>query len=618
MPVIDLQRALDAGQARAFDVAFARLIERLGEGGGGLAIAAYLLSRQANAGDVCIDLADHAERPYLKSTADVPTPRAPRLDDWLSELGSSPVVGVGADRKPLILDRTRLYLGRYWHYEQDLASALAARAARRTHLDETDLMPRLDRLFAITGEQTDWQRIATVIALAQDFSIISGGPGTGKTTTVARLLALSLELNPGPYRIGLAAPTGKAAARLTESLRRIRSELDCDPSIAGRLPQAAMTIHRLLGYSPHTSAFKHRRDNPLHLDLLVVDEASMIDLELAAKLVAALPAGCRFVLLGDKDQLASVEAGSVLGELCRDADPPRYSRDRLNLLQRLHPGPIDILPAQPPLIGDCVTILRKSYRFDDSSAIGRFAAAVKRGEATSAIGCLQVPGDESLVWIDGTQTGLQGYLWATAVEHYAAIFAAGDPAEALAAFERYRLLTAVREGSSGVAALNRIVEGHLARRGVVRNDLVWYPGRPVLVTQNDYDIGLFNGDTGIAWPDVDAGGRMRVFFVAPDGRLRGILPQRLPQHETAFAMTVHKSQGSEFERLGLVLPDRDSPILARELLYTAVTRARARVDLIASRQALARAIDTPTRRLSGLGEALWGEAVARGLPDAGA
>jgi len=608
-----LEEAPDERPGRRFDLELARLIHRLDGASEEVALAAFLVSRQAAAGDVCIDLAAYAGRPLQAWSPGGPSGEsltAPDLAHWTRRLAASALVGGPGARTPLVLDRGRLYLGRYWHYEHKVTLAVTERARRVQSLAESLLLPELECLFPARGD-TDWQRIASVVALRHGIGVISGGPGTGKTTTVAKVLALAVGLAadqaPRPPRIGLAAPTGKAAARLSESIARIRGTLDCPAAIRGRIPAEAMTLHRLLGYRPSDFAFRHDRRNPLHLDLLVLDEASMIDLPLMSKLFDALPGQCNLLLLGDKDQLASVEAGSVLGDICKGSASQGYSRDLTAHLRRCHPGPLD-LPAGGaggPPIGDCIALLRKSYRFDDSSPVGQLARTVNRGDAKALVDLLRTAGDQRLRWLpDPAAVG--GYLTAIALPRFAAALGHGEPEAALATLGGYRLLTALREGPTGVAALNRAVERLLAARGLIPGGTLWYPGRPILVTHNDYALGLYNGDTGIALADPQAGGRLRVFFRSPDGGLRRLLPQRLPAHETAYAMTVHKSQGSEFDHLGLILPPPPSPLLTRELLYTAVTRSRARVDILASAEALTQAARTPTARVSGLAEALWG------------
>lgn len=605
-----LEKAHGERQARRFDLELARLVHRLDGGSDEVALAAFLVSRQAAAGDVCIDLAAYAGRPLHPRSSGGPL-SAPGLAHWRRSLEASPLVGGAGARAPLILDRGRLYLGRYWHYEDNVARALTERARRVHSPPEPLLLPELERLFPAAGE-TDWQRIASVVALRHGIGVISGGPGTGKTTTVAKVLALAVALAmdraPRPPRIGLAAPTGKAAARLTESIGRIRDTLECPTEVRNRIPAEAMTLHRLLGYRPADFAFRHDRRDPLHLDLLVLDEASMIDLPLMSKLFDALPAHCSLILLGDKDQLASVEAGSVLGDICKESARRGYSRDLTAHLRRCHPGPLDLPAGESDggaPIGDCIALLRKSYRFDDLSPVGRLARAINRGDAGGLVSRLGEAGDRGIRWISDP-AAVRDYLIAIALPHFADALGRSDPEAALDALSGYRLLTALREGPSGVAALNRSVERLLAARGLIPAAALWYPGRPVLITHNDYALGLYNGDTGVALADPQAEGRLRVFFRSAQGGLRRLLPQRLPAHETAYAMTVHKSQGSELDHVALILPQPPSPLLTRELLYTAITRSRGRVDILASAEALTQATRTPTARASGLAEALWG------------
>ncbi len=544
-------------------------------------------------------------------------------------LTESKVVGVpqAPDSLPLILDDERLYLHRYFDYECRLASTLAARRDNRSSAIATSPLPAnvialLDRLFAanaLESDAPDWQRIAAITALLGRVTLISGGPGTGKTTTVVNLLACLLEADPD-CRIALTAPTGKAAARLTEVILQRAGHLP--ETLRAKLPTASSTIHRLLGGTPNGD-FRHHVDNPLPIDVLVVDEASMLDLALAVHLIEASPKNARIILLGDKDQLAAVESGAVFSELSAQ---PTFSPQRIDTLARLSgvapsvlqgpaPAPAQAPTAAPPpgpplSLADCVIWLRRNYRFAAGSAIGLLAADIKDGKSQRVLERLQDPSDPSdpsLVWINDSgsvpSTGsvdaiLTGYAtYIDTVRHHAA-----DPQAISAAFDRFRVLCAMRDGPWGVNAINQQVSLHCRR--TLRHPLdpglrsEWYPGRPIMVLRNDHVLKLFNGDIGIVLPDEF--GDLQVYFPDDSGGFRAIAPVRLPDHETAFAMTVHKSQGSEFDGILLVLPAEKNRILSRELLYTAVTRARTRLTLIANATIVAGAIDTVTRRASGL------------------
>jgi exodeoxyribonuclease V alpha subunit len=604
-----LDRLVAAGALRPLDLHFGRWMGELAGGASDeVLLGACLASAGVGAGDVCVDLARYAGGVALPEGG----VRAPGLAEWRAALRASPVVGRPGDPTPLVLDdRDRLYLARYWWLEQRLAAAVRARATGGAPgVDRGRLREGLARLFPSSPGETDWQAVAAALAVLRRLTVISGGPGTGKTRTVTAVLALLAGQGlPARPRIALAAPTGKAAARLAQSVREVASALPLTEAERGALPREASTLHRLLGAVPGRVGFRHDAGNPLHLDALVVDEASMVDLPLMARLVDALPGEARLVLLGDRDQLASVEAGAVLGDLCGLALPGAYSRDaRQALGEVLATPPPDSSgggSGAGPDLGDSVVLLRRSYRFRAEGGIGSLAARVNAGDADGVLEVLRSGGGGELVFETPGEGERAARLEAVAVPEYRAVLEAPGPEEALARLGQFRVLCAVRDGPWGVGAMNTLVERALVRAGFLEVGERDYPGRPVLVTRNDYGLELFNGDVGVLWPDVAAGGRLRAWFERPGGGLRPVLPARLPPHETAFAMTVHKSQGSELDRVLLVLPDRPSPVLTRELVYTAITRARRHVTVWAVEGVLAGAARERVRRTSGLRDALW-------------
>jgi exodeoxyribonuclease V alpha subunit len=540
---------------------------------------------------------------------------APPLDDWVRSLRRCGAVGAPGERAPLVLDGTRLYLHRYWEYERDLAGWIARAAALDDEpVDEALLSSGLARLFPAGdggGKEPDRQRIAACAAVLRRFSVISGGPGTGKTTTTARLLALLIEQAGGAgARIALAAPTGKAAARMQEAVGKAAAALGCGEETRRAIPREASTIHRLLGPLRGSPRFRHGAGNPLPFDTVVVDEASMVDLALMCKLVRALPPHARLVLIGDKDQLASVEAGAVLGDICgfREATLPAALSRRVEKIagcslpaaprEKPHPAPIP-----------CIVTLRRNYRFRPASGIAALAGAVREGDATRAVALLARGDMEDVVLTPPPPAQrLAAALRGRIVEGFGPCLAAAGLGEKLALLDRFRILTPLRRGPRGVEGLNALVEEVLAAEGLIDPALRWYEGRPLLVLKNDHALRLFNGDAGIVLPDPAAGGGLRAFFpTAGGGAPRRLLPLRLPEHETVFATTVHKSQGSEYERVLLLMPERDTPLLTRELLYTALTRARGRVEIVSSPDVIAAAVSRGTRRASGLRRALWGD-----------
>lgn len=609
--------AKKAGILDPLDQHFASFMERLsGPPNDTLWLAAALASHATHLGHICVDLNQMAERPLLTSKGEREGPPLPDLPGWRESLRNSGVVGAPGDYAPLILDeKDRLYLQRYWTYQDVLASWISKRAGETENgPGDKAVKGTLETLFpaACPGDAVDWQKVAAFVAARKGFCVISGGPGTGKTTTVTRILALLIQcLGPPAPRIALAAPTGKGAARLEESIRRTVGSLVLQDSLKTAIPDRASTLHRLLGTVGGFPSSRRRDQKLLPYDVVVVDEASMVDFALFARLVLALRAGARLILLGDKDQLASVEAGAVLGDICGRDRAYGFSRHFTQVVEAATGCSLEA-GAQAPQgegIWDCVVELRRNYRFGAQSGIRGVSRAVNRGDGEGALGFFDDPAFGDIEWIDTAgRGGVPEDLLREAVEGFRACITGRDPLEAFAAFDAFRILCAVREGPFGVRALNAAVERFLLREGMLheRRGGGWYRGRPVLITRNDYGLGLYNGDTGLLLPDRERGGELRVFFPAGEGAFKTFHPSRLPEHETVFAMTVHKGQGSEFNHVLLVLPNRDTPLLTRELLYTGITRAKERLSLLAPRDLFTTAASRRIKRASGLLDALWG------------
>lgn len=468
---------------------------------------------------------------------------------------------------PLVLHKGKLYLHRYYRYELRLARQLSSMAAVTFPFG----LPRaqLDSFFASVDSETDWQKEAANTALTKALTIICGGPGTGKTTTVVKILAMLLLAAEERLDVALAAPTGKAAKRLSEAVGSSLRWLQLPDKITRAIPTQAQTLHRLLGVKQHSAKFRHGHENPMSWDVVVVDEASMVDLAMMSKLVDALKPGARLLLLGDQNQLASVETGAVLGDC------------------------INSLP-------DNTVELKKTYRFDDN--IKRLAESIIAGDSARAWAMLGAgnAGNISLL-----QTDMFEYIG----RKYARFMQeAQDPGnldirEILTVFNRFQVLCGVHYGNRGVEAVNLGVEQYLVQQGFACRPDSWYSGRPVLITRNDYSLDLFNGDIGICVEDSGAQA-MQVWFEGADGRLKSYSPYRLPPCETVFAMTIHKSQGSEFDEVVVVLPDDDNRILSRELIYTAVTRAKKAVNVVADREVFTQALVRNIVRHSGLADLL--------------
>jgi exodeoxyribonuclease V alpha subunit len=550
----------EAGVLAAADLHVARrLAELAGEQDEAVTLAAALAVRGPRLGHVYVDVATIRDTVTVDTDEPVDLGALPWPDpqDWLEKLAASPLVAVGeepGDPRPLRLVDRSLYLDRYWREERQVAADLRALAGEAP----TAVTPEpFARLF-----DPGRQREAAETALRRRFAVIAGGPGTGKTTTVARVLALLLEH--GDPLIALAAPTGKAAARLIEAVHDEAAKIDVTEDVRERLLSLeASTLHRLLGWRPGTrSRFLHDRGNRLPHDVVIVDEASMVPLSRMARLVEAVRADARLVLVGDPDQLASIEAGAVLGDIVAAGGPG-------------------------------VVELEQVYRYGER--IGRLAEAIRAGDGEATMTAL-----DGVTWIADPDDAVEP-LRDAAIEAARAVRTAaraGDGAAAIAALGAFRLLCAHRRGPYGVSGWTARIEAWLGNE-----PSEWYVGRPLLVTENDYGLKLYNGDTGV----VVATGEEQVSAVFERGReVVAFSPTRLAAVDTVYAMTVHKSQGSQFDTAAVLLPEPTSPLLTRELLYTAVTRARENLVLVGSEEAIRAAVARPVARASGLRSRLWG------------
>jgi exodeoxyribonuclease V alpha subunit len=591
---------LEAGVLTPLDAAFADAVVRLAGHGAAEAwtpvrwLAAAMAARAPRHGHVCVSLTALAhlvrdERPDTPTSAPLPWPTAPEV---LRALTDSPLIAPGG---PLVLRGDGLSLARYDHFEAQLAAAVSARLAPVSPPEPARLAASLERLWGPGGTSAGdlEQKRAAARAVSQRFAVIVGGPGTGKTTTVVRILALLLEQWP-TLRIGLLAPTGKAAARLSESVRGALGRPEAEaiaPEIRASMPLVASTIHRALGIRPDDpSKARHHREHPLPFDALVVDEASMIPLALMTRLLDAVPEGARVILLGDQHQLASVEAGAVLADLCGPEGAPDW-------------------PLAP-----AIARLSHSRRFRDDGGIGQLARAVKAGDAAAVEAVLHAPQPEIaapfprpvLSWLRASSPQrLFDALCVMGVEHAVRCLRPGPPpAGVLARADEVRLLCAHRRGLLGVERLNAEIGQAVARRFGVRFAPRIWGGLPFLVTENDNELGVFNGDTGVFLPDPAYDGRLRAFLpqAGSPEQPRSLDVSRLPAWEPVFAMTIHKSQGSEFGHAIVVLPEAVSPIVTRELVYTGITRARDSVTLAAETAVLRAGIAERVVRATGLSD----------------
>ena len=601
---------LKADVFSSLDIHFAKLVVGLsGKGTEELLLAAALASHYQGEGHICFDLSSMAGKKIQEEEPD--SPACPKLGKWLSSLKAEEVVGKPGEYRPLILDGSRLYLYRYWDYEKKLIDNLKGRILNDpAEVNQGLLKDGLKRLFPKNNQgETDWQKVAAFASALKRFCVISGGPGTGKTFTVAKILALLLEQNTQPLRISLAAPTGKAAARMQEAIKNAREGLNCTEHVKAAIPAEASTIHRLLKTITDSPYFRFDAKNPLPADVVVVDEASMVDLALLSKLTQAVPLCSKIILLGDKDQLASVEAGAVLGDICDTGKDHGFSRHFSGLYQKVTGEKIGkgADGQDEPGMRDSIVQLRKSYRFGPSSGIGEVSRAVNEGDTTRAVQVLKSGCYEDIQWRELPRPeALPSALKERIIEGFRPYLKESDSSGIFDLFNQIRILCAVREGPYGVNTLNLLAEQILRDEGLIRREGRWYRGRPILITRNDYNLRLFNGDVGITLPDPEARGDLRVFFPGAEGMPRKFPPLRLPEHETVFAMTVHKSQGSEFDRVLFLMPDRNVQVLTRELVYTAITRAKKVVEVWGKEEIFQTAVSRRISRTSGLRDALWG------------
>ena len=599
----EIEQLIASGMLDQFDRYFVRTLQRVAPTATTHALVLAALTRKSVAnGHVCLDLKRLVDDgASCKSSLppgggglgrggnndELGRLQLPSLSELVAELQASPLVSRDDTLAPLVLEGDRLYLQRYWLYEEELVRDIRGRAANPLPVQEDLLASCLAQLFPTTELDTP-QRKACSGIFRQRLGLITGGPGTGKTTLVTKYLALLLlyaqALGEPPPRILLLAPTGKAAARLTESLQNKKGEA-VSPELCAAMPGKASTIHRALGYRPESpTTFRYNKENPLGCEVVVVDEASMIDVALMAKLFAVVPPTARLVLLGDKDQLASVEAGSILGDICAAVMD-------------------DVVGTGDNPLARCVVRLTESFRYSSQEGIGALAQAIHAGKPDEVVSLAQQGSAEVTLLPPLLQADPSHPLAEMILAGYRPFLEAKDPLAALELFEQFRILCAHRIGPMGVQFLNRYAEKILSLQGLIETTNPWYRGRPVLIQANSYPLRLFNGETGILW-DAEDGEGLKVFFFSENREgVRSYSLRQLPAHETAFAMTIHKSQGSEFDRVALVLPGEDSALLSRELLYTGISRARQQVALVGRPQEIEAAVGRRVERASGL----WGK-----------
>lgn len=563
-----------------------------------LELAAKLVTSFRARGDVCVPLRDLTAIEAKKMGGT----EVPALKDWVNKLRSSGVVGGPGEFAPLILDQSdRLYLQRYWKYEDELGRNLQARLREKPprDFDLADLAQSIAELFP---GPSDLQKVAAFVAATSRLCVISGAPGTGKTRTIALICALLMILaGKDELSFALAAPTGKAAARLKETIAQTGASLHLRRAL--KLPADASTIQRLLGARGDSLHFRHNAKNPLTADVVIVDEASMIDLALLAKLFDAIRPEARIILVGDKDQLASVEAGSAFRDICTPGFKLGISASLAEAFAKTTGEKLDGTSAERAPIHSVVVELRRNYRFSPGAGIGELSNAVNWGDAKAAIAVLKSGGP--VRWRPTPSLrNFERELRERIFPRFEKLLRLSDPAIALKQLGEFAVLCALRRGPFGADTVNALLEGMLRETGLIEGTGRYHAGEPIIIVRNDYNIGLFNGDLGIVLTDIVTG-ELRVFFRGEGEEVLNFAPGRLPAHEPAFALTVHKSQGSEFHDALVILPERDAPVLTRELLYTGITRVRETVEVWSSEEILRQTIERKIERSSGLRERLW-------------
>lgn len=576
-------------------------------------LTVMMLSSRLSGGDVCLSLDDIAGRPlsyFFGEGGDGIFEKViiPEKNDILRSLALSKAVGSGDDYLPLILEEeNRLYFQKYHYFENSLAGSVLEMAGSKSFSrDISRLKKTFNLLFPGSSDETDWQGVAAYSALSGGITVISGGPGTGKTSTVVKILALiaGAEAEAGNViQISLAAPTGKAAARLRESVNKAIETLPVSNEVKKMIPAETYTVHRLLGAIRDSHEFRHNEKNPLPHDVVVIDECSMGDIALMHRLVRAVKPGARLILLGDRDQLSSVEGGAVFSDICGGAEgvytEPFTDSGKSGLGINFSEAALSGQAAG--VMNDSLVVLRKSWRFGGRSGIGLLADLIKKGDAA---GALEILDDESYPDVEftrGNTIKAISEIYCKNASELITVTGSTTEEKISSLIAGFSILTAVRKGRYGAEGMNAMAENVLFDLGIIEPVEKFYKGRPVMISRNDYSLSLFNGDIGI----ISGNDQAEAVFTDGDGVTRRVHPSRLPEHETAFAMTVHKSQGSEFDNVLIVMPDKWNAVMTRELLYTAVTRARRGVVISAGREIVKEMIAAPTRRMSGLKQKLW-------------
>jgi exodeoxyribonuclease V alpha subunit len=554
---------------------------------------AILVNQEVYKGNVCLPLKEIAG-----SATELGWDDLPQHKQLIQAIANCPLIGGLKENKPLVFDDDRLYLNRMYHHEKDIANFLIGLSAQQGSF-ESAMRQVVSELFN-RSEPLDLQKLSAIVACTRQLCVISGGPGTGKTWTVSRILALLL-MQQNDVVIQLAAPTGKAAARLSQSMNALQSNTGLPANIQQRMPTKALTLHRLLGIHRFTHRPSYDQEHPLNCDVLVLDEASMIDQQLMALICEALPGNCCLILLGDKDQLSSVEAGSVFADLCGDLMQTSFTPGQQIYFSQTWNMEIPRYSGKHAL-ADNLIVLQKSHRFDDASGIGKLARLTREGNSEACIELLRQSMDVSVQWKSIREQQITQELLHVVEQHAGSIVFADHIEQAFEKFHQNQILCAVWQGPAGVNSVNDTLDKWVMDKKGVEAEVEYYAGKPLMMTANAYQLNIHNGDIGIVWPDAE--GKLKVWFEQGENGLRALSLSQCPAHVTAYAMTVHKSQGSEFTHVMMLLPQNDNPVLTRELFYTGISRASETVEIWGSEDIIRQTLARKTVRHSGLMERL--------------
>ncbi|MDR9367105.1 MAG: exodeoxyribonuclease V subunit alpha [Balneolaceae bacterium] len=598
------EKGLESGWIENYEREMLRFLEKeYGDLSEDIRMCAVFTSLFIKAGHTCLPL-DRSPKEWVEILGlDVENPNMFTSEKLkISDVKSSQIVGSDGDMKPLILTDNRLTYRRYWYYEYIAGQWIIENSSKKSTIGISDISVQiLNDLFPDSSKEPNWQKVAAALSLMKPFLIISGGPGTGKTTTVARILALHQRLSKERLNIALAAPTGKAAGRMGEALNDELENLKLSEEELRHFPSEAKTVHRLLSGTESRGLLPPVEKKNLRHDLIIIDEASMMDLSLMYRLVDHLSENTRLILLGDKDQLASVEAGAVFADLCRKVENGFLPETFKELKQLGFES--DLPEHEESEISDSIVYLTKSYRFDKSSGIGRLSEIVKNQNNENA--------NLDLIFDEYKDLRFQPFNYKKKdlqiilddLKQRIKTCSGIQTAEEILDFWKQSIwLMVLRRGLTGTERLNRLIEEQLAAERAVQMEKGWYHGRPFMITQNDYNLGIFNGDMGVTLVDEDDSIWV---FVESGSEIKKFKPHRLSHFDPAYFLTVHKSQGSEFDRVNLLLPQKDTPILTKELIYTAITRARESFELYGNLKLFSEGIQRETQRFTGLGDLVY-------------